>query len=542
MLRLLIRHLSGSRAGGVDAFAIDSMTDILLGRDPASTIAFDPAHDDVVGRRHARISRHEVDRTRFVITDLGSRNGTFVNRQRISSSVVLSPGDIVQLGPGGPEFQIDVDPPMAELPQLTRVVARPDAGSTRHVGRQHPAADAAASRSSQSVGRATVERMVHAVKVDSRKTAGALAVAVVGVLAAVFGLTTVQGSRRPDPVPAKTIAAQYLDTTVFIEANWKLVHARTGQQIHHEYDYPRDAAGRVRRDDKGRAFAPRPLYVRLPDNTVEPLLALSSGPRGLNQPIGGTHVGTGFVVTADGFILTNRHVAAAWETSYTGFPEGPGFLVDLNDPEGVRHDLDGPPTRWVPAAAKVIGRSIVGKKVEGSHTYLDVTFARNRLRVPASVARVSDVHDVAMMKIQMPQALAHVELSDTYDTVAVGETVTVIGYPALSPMVAVRMRSDDPFAQDEQTRLVPDPTVTPAAIGRILRGRIAPNEQTLGYRSAIGDAYQITAQPGSGNSGGPVFDARGRVIAIYTSGIGEVMGFAVPIRFGLELMGVKPVM
>jgi S1-C subfamily serine protease len=47
---------------------------------------------------------------------------------------------------------------------------------------------------------------------------------------------------------------------------------------------------------------------------------------------------------------------------------------------------------------------------------------------------------------------------------------------------------------------------------------------------------------GAGNSGGPVIDTNGRVVAIFTLGIQrdvQISG-AVPIRYGMELMSVKP--
>ena len=50
---------------------------------------------DQVSRLHARIYREGPT---FVIEDLGSRNGTFVNEQRIARHV-LSPGDTIRIGP-----------------------------------------------------------------------------------------------------------------------------------------------------------------------------------------------------------------------------------------------------------------------------------------------------------------------------------------------------------------------------------------------------------------------------------------------------------
>ena len=53
--------------------------------------------------------------------------------------------------------------------------------------------------------------------------------------------------------------------------------------------------------------------------------------------------------------------------------------------------------------------------------------------------------------------------------------------------------------------------------------------------------YQLTVNAtAQGNSGGPVFDDQGLVIAIYTWGNQRLSG-AVPIRYGIELMGVSPV-
>jgi S1-C subfamily serine protease len=60
----------------------------------------------------------------------------------------------------------------------------------------------------------------------------------------------------------------------------------------------------------------------------------------------------------------------------------------------------------------------------------------------------------------------------------------------------------------------------------------------------MGDVYQMTINStGHGNSGGPVFDDRGRAIGIFTYGRfipgDAAMSFAVPIRYAIELMSVN---
>ena len=62
------------------------------GRHPESDIFLD---DITVSRRHVEITH--VDGGTFVIRDVGSLNGTYVNRERIDEATLM-PGDEVQIG------------------------------------------------------------------------------------------------------------------------------------------------------------------------------------------------------------------------------------------------------------------------------------------------------------------------------------------------------------------------------------------------------------------------------------------------------------
>lgn len=110
MQRIVVRHRKGSRAGEVEEFPLLEFDNLMLGRHPSSDVRFEPEKDDLVGRQHARIVRDAVGPSRFWVMDLNSRNGTFVNRSRVMGSMPLSPGDVIQLGAGGPEIEFDVDP------------------------------------------------------------------------------------------------------------------------------------------------------------------------------------------------------------------------------------------------------------------------------------------------------------------------------------------------------------------------------------------------------------------------------------------------
>jgi S1-C subfamily serine protease len=76
---------------------------ITIGRDPTSGIRFDMGADLEVSTRHAEIRQ---DGDAYVIMDLGSTNGTWVNGARLGGPRRLNPGDVVKLGRGGPELRV----------------------------------------------------------------------------------------------------------------------------------------------------------------------------------------------------------------------------------------------------------------------------------------------------------------------------------------------------------------------------------------------------------------------------------------------------
>ncbi|MGA8986496.1 FHA domain-containing protein [Aeromicrobium sp.] len=72
-------------------FLLDSDV-VTVGRHPDSDIFLD---DISVSRRHATFTRSQAG---YAVADLGSLNGSYVNRDRIDSEVTLSGGDEVQIG------------------------------------------------------------------------------------------------------------------------------------------------------------------------------------------------------------------------------------------------------------------------------------------------------------------------------------------------------------------------------------------------------------------------------------------------------------
>jgi len=180
--------------------------------------------------------------------------------------------------------------------------------------------------------------------------------------------------------------------------------------------------------------------------------------------------------------------------------------------------------------------------IKGRNTYMNVVFANTALRRPVASATPSDEHDVAMLKVEIPETLSPVTMKDNYEIVKPGQTVTVMGYPGVAPDEYVVRKSNDPFNPKPQVTTIPTPTVTTGNIGRIIPASSEKNQTYSGF----GDSYQLTINAtGAGNSGGPMFDDEGNVVGIFYAGKADERGtqisFAVPIKYGLELMGRKKV-
>src|SRR5438034_616341 len=78
---------------------------VRLRRDPLSTSPFTGADAPVVSRVHAELTVGPSGA--LVVRDAGSRNGTFVNGERVTQAVPVRIGDKVMLGPGGPVLIVE---------------------------------------------------------------------------------------------------------------------------------------------------------------------------------------------------------------------------------------------------------------------------------------------------------------------------------------------------------------------------------------------------------------------------------------------------
>ena len=218
-------------------------------------------------------------------------------------------------------------------------------------------------------------------------------------------------------------------------------------------------SGPVAKPLPGNGFDSAAIYARRADGVVT-IHAYFGTPTDENQ--GPAAQGSGFVVSPDGYVLTNSHVITSAGES---------------------------PADDVRPAEHVFVRFADGDRVDATVVGWDV------------------FDDVGLIKVDPKQhALRPVPLGDS-SRVVVGEPVAAIG---------------SPFGKE-----------TSLAVGVVS----ATNRsiESLTSRYELAGAIQTDAPINKGNSGGPLFDARGRVIGINAqirseSGNGEGVGFAVPIN------------
>jgi hypothetical protein len=101
-MKAIFTYLTGGRAG--QAVVVEKSY-AMLGRAPQADVRFGPDHDLPVSGRHAAVVFRDGD---WILRDLASTNGTFVNGERIKGEHQLIDQDLIRLGDGGPMLRFGI--------------------------------------------------------------------------------------------------------------------------------------------------------------------------------------------------------------------------------------------------------------------------------------------------------------------------------------------------------------------------------------------------------------------------------------------------
>lgn len=381
-----LKVLTGARTGQRERY---EKSVIAIGRHPLSDLRFDPEGDRDVSSRHAEL---RVVDGRCTVRDLNSTNGTFVNGVRVEGERALQAGDVLSLGEMGPkvEFRVPSGDTAPVAGAADAAIAAP--ASIRAARTLPPRAGV----------RSTGERIAIAVSQHTRSLrrmlVGAIALLVVGV-----GGTWWIGQRESrvrgeqlDALLQRNDSLSQAFENDMERMSGKLTGLDTAlAQARHESDALRARLVQVRAGDAGSANVEMwsAKLERAETRRQRLMTAASMDARAVNtangaavllvaveMPDGHAFSGTGFSITSDGLVVTNRHLL----TSDAG-----------------------------QTARRVL-----------------VIFSDTRDWLPARIVKSSATADLAFLQIEVAGRYPKVSgLAPSAQRVEVGSPVAIIGYP-----------------------------------------------------------------------------------------------------------------
>jgi S1-C subfamily serine protease len=206
--------------------------------------------------------------------------------------------------------------------------------------------------------------------------------------------------------------------------------------------------------------------------------------------------GTGFVATADGLLLSNRHIARPWE-----FDEAAKRVAEQG---------------WVPVMRRMIAY------LPGMQDSL-----------PLQLVAVSDSADLALLQSTSEVSTLPVLPLQAAESQA-GDEVVVLGYPL--GMRALMARADARFLAELRQQGNVDFWTLGMRLART--GQIAPLASRGIVSQVNRQAVVYDAETTSGGSGGPVLSLRGEVVAVTSAILPEFGGsnLGVPIARARRLL------
>ncbi|MGR3173378.1 MAG: trypsin-like peptidase domain-containing protein [Candidatus Scalindua sp.] len=444
-MKAIFVHLSGSKRGKTEFFT-DSK--ICIGTDSSCNLRFNLLTDKNTSPLHAEINLKECD---YILKDLDSPKGTFINN-RLIKEVVIHDGDLIEFGDNGPRvrFRIKAEEGDVCKPFREMLADSMDLAREPHKGRKL----------------ITATSFFKSLLTEAF-TQSSFKFKLVTLL--IFLLTTVGIGTL-----FYTIYSSLTETTKRVEL----------------LEFESVIGEKIIKDFSNGICLIQCSFSLVDEVSGEPLKAWNNG-----RLLTNNSTGTGFIISKNGKVLTNRHVVEPWwhQTTYFTSIE-PGLKPRIE--------------------------------------VLRAFFPNVKDPVLLKLEKVSEVADVALLSFE-PEGIdiPVLELDLSGMDAIEGEPVVLLGYPA--GMNALFAKTDPdiakgisklPFleaAQELSNHHLIKPISTQGHISDVLNERI------------IYDALTTV-----GGSGGPLFNNRGKVIAINYGIFRGFSGanFGVPIKYAIELL------
>ncbi|MEW6731991.1 MAG: trypsin-like peptidase domain-containing protein [Acidobacteriota bacterium] len=428
-------HLNGGKQGQHEVF---NALPVRIGRSSSNDLIF-RSEDTRASSRHAEINS---DGASLIIKDLGSTNGTFVNGLRITQ-VRLNNGDVVEFGLGGPKVSVEFDlagPAATNKRDRRPIMAKTVDTEASDLPTINPAPNYSPNPRLKEFGRETVQMMLNeAVNRSTTSWKVLLGLSLLAFAAVVSILLYQQfyasGSRT-------TVNAPVPQTISFADIATHNQHAMV--LIYNRFELY-DKSGKLLQEQVSN--------------------------------------GSGFVVSKDGEIITNRHVIEPWVFKNSTAQSG---TIGASTAVG---------------KIKQLGIFFADDPLDAEHMYVVKEY------------HFSQEADVAVLRISPPRGLQSVQgINDNIDGLQQGEEIAVLAFP-----LGLELNE---LTQDRTAK---------SSLMRGVISKIPENKKQIQLDIA---AYE-------GSSGGPIFNSKGEVIGLLTSGPNDTLNFATPIRFATKLLKQK---